>query len=100
MPYDFVAGGDLAYRAHAQMLADQNPESINPSAAILGLHVGLTSQSGKLSVTAFVNNLLNQHYATDVEDFWSSPWGGHDVVVMQPARDSYRYAGLRITAGF
>jgi hypothetical protein len=47
-----------------------------------------------------VNNLLNQHYATDLEDFWSAPWGAHDVVVMQPARDSYRYGGVRITAGF
>ncbi len=98
--YDFVAGGTLSYRDKAQMLADQNPHAINPSATILGLHLGLVSQSGKLSITAFVNNLLNQHYATDLEDFWSAPWGARDVVVMQPARDSYRYGGVRITAGF
>jgi iron complex outermembrane receptor protein len=98
--YDFVFGGTLSYRDKAQMLADQNPQAINPSATILGLRLGLVSQSGKLSITAFVNNLLNQHYATDLEDFWSAPWGAHDVVVMQPARDSYRYGGVRITAGF
>ncbi len=98
--YDFVVGGTLSYRDKAQMLADQNPQAINPSATILGLRLGLVSQSGKLSITAFVNNLLNQHYATDLEDFWSAPWGAHDVVVMQPARDSYRYGGVRITAGF
>jgi iron complex outermembrane receptor protein len=98
--YDFVFGGTLSYRDKAQMLADQNPQAINPSVTILGLRLGLASQSGKLSITAFVNNLLNQHYATDLEDFWSAPWGAHDVVVMQPARDSYRYGGVRITAGF
>ncbi len=98
--YDFVFGGSLSYRDSAQMLADQNPQAINPSVTLIGLHLGVASQSGKLSITAFVNNLLNQHYATDVEDFWSSPWGGHDVVVAQPARDNYRYGGLRISAGF
>jgi iron complex outermembrane recepter protein len=99
-PYDVVFGGTLSYRDKAQMLADQNPQTINPSATLLGLRVGLASQSGKFTVTAFVNNLLNQHYATDLEDFWSAPWGAHDVVVMQPARDSYRYGGVRFTAGF
>jgi iron complex outermembrane receptor protein len=98
--YDLVFGGTLSYRDKAQMLADQNPQAINPSATILGLRLGVVSQSGKLSITAFVNNLLNQHYATDLEDFWSAPWGHHDAVVMQPARDSYRYGGVRITAGF
>ena len=93
-------GGSLSYRDSAQMLADQNPQAINPSVTLIGLHLGVASQSGKLSITAFVNNLLNQHYATDVEDFWSSPWGGHDVVVAQPARDNYRYGGIRISAGF
>ena len=43
---------------------------------------------------------LNQHYATDVEDFWSAPWGHTDVVVFQPARDNYRYGGVRVSAGF
>jgi iron complex outermembrane recepter protein len=98
--YDFVFGGSLSYRDSAQMLADQNPQAINPSVTLIGLHLGVASQSGKLSITAFVNNLLNQHYATDVEDFWSSPWGAHDVVVAQPARDNYRYGGIRISAGF
>jgi len=98
--FDFVFGGSLSYRDSAQMLADQNPQAINPSVTLIGLHLGVASQSGKLSITAFVNNLLNQHYATDVEDFWSSPWGGHDVVVAQPARDNYRYGGIRISAGF
>jgi iron complex outermembrane receptor protein len=98
--WDFVVGGNLTYRDKAQMLADQNPQAINPSVTLLGLRLGLASQSGKFAITAFANNLLNQHYATDVEDFWSAPWGAHDVVVAQPARDSYRYAGIRVTAGF
>jgi iron complex outermembrane recepter protein len=100
IPYSLVFGGNLSFRQHAQMLADQNPQAIMPSVGILDLDLGLVSQSGKISVTAFVDNLANKHYATDVEDFWSSPWGHKDAVVIQPARDSYRYGGVRVTVGF
>jgi iron complex outermembrane receptor protein len=100
IPYSLVFGGNLSFREHAQMLADQNPQAVMPSVGILDLDLGLVSQSGKISITAFVDNLANKHYATDVEDFWSSPWGGRDVVVAQPARDSYRYGGLRVSVGF
>ena len=100
IPYSVVLGGNFSFREHAQMLADQNPQAITPSVGILDLDLGLVSQSGKISVTAFVDNLANKHYATDVEDFWSSPWGGKDAVIMQPARDSYRYGGVRVTVGF
>jgi iron complex outermembrane recepter protein len=100
IPYSIVFGGNLSFREHAQMLADQNPQAIMPSVGILDLDLGLVSQSGKISITAFVDNLANKHYATDVEDFWSSPWGHKDAVVMQPARDSYRYGGVRVTVGF
>jgi iron complex outermembrane recepter protein len=100
IPYSIVFGGNFSFRDSAQMLADQNPHAILPSAGILDLDLGLVSQSGKISITAFVDNLTNHHYATDVEDFWSSPWGGKDVVVAQPARDSYIYGGVRLKVGF
>jgi hypothetical protein len=60
----------------------------------------LRSQTGKFSATFFVDNVLNKHYLVDMEDFWSSPWGSTNVVVSQPARDTNRYAGIRLTAGF
>jgi len=97
---DLVLGGNYSWRDSAEMLADQNPRAVMPSVGILNLYLGLMSRSGKVSATAFVNNLTNKHYATDVEDFWSPPWGHTDTVIMQPARDSYRYGGLRVTVGF
>jgi iron complex outermembrane receptor protein len=100
IPYSIVFGGNFSFRDSAQMLSDQNPHAIMPSAGILDLDLGLVSQSGKISITAFVDNLTNHHYATDVEDFWSSPWGAKDVVVAQPARDSYIYGGVRLKVGF
>jgi len=100
MGYDFVLGGNYSYTAATQMLADQNPQTIRPSYGLLNLSAGLRSQTGKFSATLFVDNALNKHYLVDMEDFWSSPWGGTDVVVSQPARDTNRYAGIRLTAGF
>ena len=98
--YELLLAGTYSYTASAQMLADQNPQTIRPSFGLLNLSVGIRPNSGKFSVTAFVNNVLNKHYVVDLEDFWSSPWGSTNVVVGQPARDTNRYAGLRVSAGF
>ena len=100
IPFDVTMGANYSYRTSAQMLADQNPQAVLPAFGILDLRVGLEKDSGAYSITAFVNNALDRHYAVDVEDFWSSPWGGTNNVIAQPARDSYRYYGLRFTASF
>jgi len=97
--YDAVIGGTYAYRSRDQFQPDQNPATIQGSFGLLNLNVGIREKSGKFSATAFVNNLTDHHYFVDMEDFWSGPWGSN-AVVGQPARDSNRYFGLRLQAGF
>lgn len=99
IPYELLLGGDYTYRTSAQMLLDQNPWAVQGSVGILNLRAGLQSQDGKLSLTAFVNNVANKVYYVDVEDFWTGPWGG-PAVIGQPARDAHRYAGVRLSASF
>jgi iron complex outermembrane receptor protein len=96
---ELVFGGSYTYRTRAQMLPDQNPFAIQGGFGLLNLRTGIQSSDGKYVATAFVNNLGNHHYFTDVEDFWSGPWNGN-AVIGQPARDSVRYAGLKLTASF
>jgi iron complex outermembrane receptor protein len=96
---ELVFGGSYTYRTRAQMLPDQNPFAIQGGFGLLNLRAGFQSSDGKYVATAFVNNLGNHHYFTDVEDFWSGPWNGN-AVIGQPARDSVRYAGLKLTASF
>jgi len=96
---ELVFGGSYTYRTRAQMLPDQNPFAIQGGFGLLNLRAGLQSSDGKYVATAFVNNLGNHRYFTDVEDFWSGPWNGN-AVIGQPARDSARYAGLKLTASF
>lgn len=91
-----VLDASYAYRSSAQMLVDQNPFAIQGSFGILNLSAGVETLNGKLTITAFINNVTNHVYYTDIEDFWSSPWGGTDTVVGQPARDAVRYGGVRI----
>ena len=95
---DIVLGANYSWRDKAQMLVDQNPYGIQPSFGILNLNVGWQSASDKLSATLFCNNVFDQHYFTDLEDFWSAPWGNTNTIVGQPARDTNRYFGLRLSA--
>jgi iron complex outermembrane receptor protein len=99
VPYEFVFGGTYAYRSSAQMLPDQNPFAIQSGFGLLNLSAAIQRSDGKFSVRAFVNNVTNHHYFADVEDFWSGPWNGN-AVIGQPARDSVRYAGVRLTVSF
>ena len=82
------------------LLVDQNPYGFQDSFGILNLSAGVQDKGGHWSVTAFVNNVFNKVYYTDIEDFWSSPWGGTDTVVGQPARDAHVYGGLRANYKF
>jgi len=100
LPFDVFLGGDYAYRSSAQMLADQNPQAIQSAIGIVDLHATFRSKSGKFDVTAFVNNVTDRHYFVDMEDFWSGVWSNTVNVIGQPARDSDRYAGVRVSTRF
>jgi iron complex outermembrane receptor protein len=97
--YEVAVGGTYAYRTSAQMLPDQNPHSIQRAFGILNLSAALRDTAGKWSLTAFVNNVTNQVYYADVEDFFFGPWASN-AVIAQPARDAQRYAGVRFTMDF
>jgi iron complex outermembrane recepter protein len=97
--YELTFGGTYAYRSSAQMLPDQNPFAIQSGFGLLNLNAAIQRSDGKFSARVFVNNVANHHYFSDVEDFWNGPWNGN-AVIGQPARDSVRYAGLKLTVSF
>jgi iron complex outermembrane receptor protein len=98
-PYELVFGGTYSYRSSAQMLLDQNPQAIQAGFGLLNLNAAIQRSDGKFSARLFMNNVANHHYFSDVEDFWNGPWNGN-AVIGQPARDSVRYAGLKLTVSF
>jgi iron complex outermembrane receptor protein len=99
-PVDIALDASYTWRDRTQMLVDQNPYGFQGSFGILNLSAGVADKGGHYSITAFVNNVFNKVYYTDIEDFWSSPWGGTDTVVGQPARDAHVYGGLRANYKF
>jgi iron complex outermembrane receptor protein len=99
VPFQLTLGGTYAYRSIAQMLPDQNPQSVQHSFGILNLNAGLVDNGGRWSVTAFLNNVGNRVYYTDVEDFFNGPWASN-AVIAQPARDARRFGGVRFSLKF
>jgi iron complex outermembrane recepter protein len=98
-PFEWVLGGHFSYRTSDEMLPDGNPHAIQGAFGILNLNAGIRGTGGKWSATAFVNNVANKIYYTDVEDFFSGAWGVN-TIIGQPARDAHRYAGIRLSVGF
>jgi iron complex outermembrane receptor protein len=98
--WDLLAAGNYSWRDKAQMLVDQNPYGVQAAFGTLNVSLGLRDNEGKRSITVFCNNCTNEHYFTDIEDFWSAPWGGTNNIVGQPARDFNRYFGVRASVGF
>ena len=94
LPFDLTLAANYSYRTKAQMLVDQNPQAIEPAFGILNLSGTLTSKDKKYAAAVFVNNVTDQHYFVDMEDFWAGPWGSN-AVIGQPARDAHRFVGVR-----
>ncbi len=96
---DLLVGGNYSYRTKAQALPNQNPYAVQDAFGLLNLHVTLDRIADRYSVTAFVNNLFDENYYVDLEDFWTGPWAGN-VIIGQPARNASRYFGLRFSVNF
>jgi len=106
-PFRLNLNAQYAYRTSALLQGNQNPQTRQPAFGILNLGVTAHPQSGKYSVSAFVNNALNKFYLVNAEDFFSglyavpgNPPVAANAVIGQPARDSKRYVGLRFNYYF
>ncbi len=97
---DLEFAGNYSWRSSTNMQANHNPQTLQPSFGILNLSMTATPKDAKYSMTFFVNNVTDQFYATNLEDFFSGIWGASNAVISQPARDSHRYMGVRLNASF
>ena len=99
----FVA---VAYRWQSRVIFNllQDPDSVQDAYGIFNLSTGLETEHWK--VTAFVNNLFDNHYALNkgrAASYNIAPYTApffRDAINWTPARDSFRYEGLRISMFF
>jgi len=98
----FVA---LAYRWQSRVIFSlvQDPDSVQDAYGIFNLSTGLGAEHWK--ATLFVNNLFDTHYALNrgrAASYNISPYAAPftDAITWTPARDSFRYEGLRFSVFF
>jgi len=101
LPFDLTLAGQYAWRSGARLQANNNPHTQQPAFGIFNLSLTAARPDGRFSVGLFVNNVFDKFYLNNAEDFFSGLWGPTtNAVVGQAARDSRRYAGLRLNWNF
>jgi iron complex outermembrane recepter protein len=108
--FNLILGSNVAYRSSTLLQANQNPQTNQPGFALLDASIGFQSPDEKIMLTFFANNITDHFYLTDAEDFFSGATavvnaagaivGPSNFVVGQPARDSHRYFGGRLSVKF
>ncbi len=98
-----------AYRYQGKVLTNlnQDPTLSVPAYGIMNLGVGIRDKSDKYKLSLFCNNVLDKHYAnTGFTGFgsWSASAPNPPVSVTTttwtPARDAFRYYGVRFDMKF
>ncbi|NBC35829.1 TonB-dependent receptor [Novosphingobium sp. FSY-8] len=96
---NLTLGGVMTYQSSIAYSSNWNPGSVQTAYALLNLSVGVASKSERWSVTAFVNNVTDQHYLSNISDV-GGRWGNKPVFTGWYGRDAARYAGLRLESKF
>jgi iron complex outermembrane receptor protein len=73
-----------------------DPLTVQDAYGILNGTIGV--EHGPLKVTAFVNNIFDQHYVAGLTDSFGT-YGTHTIFQFQP-RDSQRYFGMKVGVKF
>ena len=97
--FNLLVGGNVSYRGTAIMQADQNPETRQPGFALVDLNLGFQTKDERATLSLFVNNLTDHFYYSNMEDFFASATSAN-YVIGQPARDSHRYFGARLSYNY
>lgn len=109
--YDFPLGnGDFGglitfnyrWQDKINFSLNQDPVTVQPAYGVFDASIGLT-QGKNYKITFFANNLFDKHYTVGIGNTtsgFSAPGVTAFGTNWQPARDSFRYVGVRLDAGF
>jgi iron complex outermembrane receptor protein len=99
MPFNAFANVLYSWQDDVLFNVNQSPEERQNSYGVTNLRVGVTDKSDRYRLTLFVNNLFDEHYATDRIDI-RQLFGGSEAVVQVQPRSTQRYAGLEARYNF
>ena len=103
MPFDALFSGLYRYQSSMHTNLYNDPQSHIGGFGVLNLSVGIRSRNGHYTAQIFVNNAFDkQYYQTlDRDPVVFDPTGANPAsVVATYARDSRRYAGVRLSVHF
>jgi iron complex outermembrane receptor protein len=99
-PFDGFVTFNYRYQSDVLFNINQDPTSAQSGYGIANLGFGVRERKDKYKLTFFVNNLFDKHYSVN-NMMSTSGWGpGVVTTVWQPARDAFRYGGVRLDAKF
>jgi iron complex outermembrane receptor protein len=107
LPFDGFVSADYRYQSDVLTNLNQDPTLAVPAFSITNLAFGIREKRDRYKLTVFVNNVFDKHYAmTGLTGLgsWSSrapnPVVNVTTATWTPARDAFRYVGLRVDVTF
>ena len=101
--YDGFVTANYRFQSYELFNIDQDPTSAQGAYGIINLGAGIKDHKDKWKLSFFVNNLMNKQYAVN-DNMSTSGWSpaGTSLVSYswQPARDAFRYFGVRFDTKF
>ena len=99
MPFDGALSGTYMWVGKQNFSLNQDPQTEVDSYSVLNLVFSLRSHSGAYTVSAFVNNALDEGYFVNGGNQFGN-FGNQLATDLWPARDFERYAGIRASFEF
>jgi iron complex outermembrane receptor protein len=99
IPWDGVFQANYAYTSAVNYALTLDPYTEQKGYGILNLSMGVRDPDEKYQVTVFVDNALNKHYHSDLQDL-NGTFGAQEGIVGIVPRDFSTYAGVKASAKF
>ena len=99
IPWDGVFQANYAYTSAVNYALTLDPYTVQKGYGILNLSAGIRDPGEKYQITLFVDNALNTHYHSDLQDL-NGTFGAQEAIVGIVPRDFSTYAGIRASAKF
>lgn len=110
--YEFPLGGagmgafvsaNYRWQSKINFALSQDPITERPAFGVFDAKIGLSAEDDRYKLAFFVNNLFDKHYGVGIGNTtsgFSAPGVTGFGTNWQPARDAFRYMGLRLDASF
>jgi iron complex outermembrane receptor protein len=99
MPFQLTGTASYAYQSKVNYSLNQDPQTIQKGYGILNLTVGIRNPSQHYEISAFVNNVFNEHYYANIFDQAGTYNNMLATQVILP-RDFKTFGGVRASYSF